>query len=130
MPVTDDKRIVINIGQWQMLITLFLSLSTLVGTVWTATKWAVRDQVDAAVDLRMDEVDASVDAQVESVRAVVKELGRANDAAHAEFAKQPDLTNLRELLEARLEALEKVSERVEYLYRRELERNSRDRVGG
>lgn len=120
---TPQSRIVMDVRKWQAFAALIVALGTIAGSVWTATKWAVRDQVDVAVDARMAREHDSYTEQMDSVRDMVKDLDRANATAHAEFASQKDLDNAKQLLDVRLQVLEKIADRVEFLYRREIQRS-------
>lgn len=102
MAQTAAKSITINVGKWQAVLGVLLTLVALATTAWGVTSWAIRYQVAAAVDAR--------------VKSELEEVARTKD-----------VDNARELLKVRLDVLDsrqkETGERVEFIWRRELERS-------
>lgn len=114
-----SQRIVLDIGRTQALATLLATLLGLAGTVWGATKWAVRGEVDRAVEERFKVYEA---AEQERFRT---------------FATRADVDAMKGLSDLRLVGFEKqldrIDEAVSFLYQREMERSGRrgsERTGG
>jgi hypothetical protein len=109
-------KFTVSLEKWRAVLGLVLALITLSGSVWGATAWAIRYQVDQAVDVRIDEV-----------KGLVGELRRESDIQHEGFVSTRDLDNARQLQELRLQAIERqlatIDGRLEWLVRREVERS-------
>lgn len=110
---TEKNALVISIGRWQAIASLFITLATLAGTVIQTTKWAVRDLV-------REEVRAAVATSI------------------AGYATAGEVQNAQQLGDLRLGAIERrlagVEDRLEWLVRREVasdrSRGGDNRSGG
>ena len=98
----ERQRVSIDIGKWQAVLGLLVLICTLGATVIAATSFAIRYQVGISVDAKTQE-------------------------SRATFTTKQDATNARELLDARLSVIEKrqqeIYDRIDYMWKRELERN-------
>lgn len=103
---TDHQPILVINSKWQATIGLLVGLCVIAGTVWGVARAAIGIQVNEAVEQRL------------------KDAG---------FATVQDLDNFRSLLQARMDVFDnrqhEIADRIEYIYRRELERQNRGQHG-
>lgn len=122
----NGDTVTFPLAKWDKVVKFLLSALALAGYGWLIATWALGAEINS-------KVDAKVAAEATQLRSWVIELKKDADAKHATFTTVQDLENARQLQEARLAAIERqlmeISNRVEYIYRRELERSGR-RGGG